>query len=192
MSSAARWTRRIRPLFTLYVPVMPFVLFALFPLYFMVVTSFKKNAELYDVNAVPFLIGRGVTFGHYELLSKETLFWSWFLNSLMVSLAATVISVVLGVLAAYPLARLKFPRRDLVRRGHLRHVSGTAIASVPAAQHGGGAARPVRQPLGAGGHLSDVSRPLLHLAPHGVLPHGAGRRSRSAPCSTGATGSRRC
>ena len=109
MNSAARWARRIRPVFTLYVPVTPFVLFALFPLYFMLVTSFKKNAELYDVNAVPFLIGRGVTFGHYELLSKDTLFWSWFLNSLIVSLAATVISVVLGVLAAYPLARLKFP-----------------------------------------------------------------------------------
>jgi len=91
---------------------MPFVFFALFPLYFMLVTSFKKNAELYDVSAVPFLIGRGVTFGHYELLSKETLFWSWFLNSLIVSVAATVISVVLGVLAAYPLARLKFPGGD--------------------------------------------------------------------------------
>src|SRR5438445_13011291 len=89
MSSRSRWMRRTRPLFTAYLPVMPFVFFALFPLYFMLVTSFKKNAELYDVSAVPFLIGRGVTFGHYELLSKETLFWSWFLNSLMVSLAAT-------------------------------------------------------------------------------------------------------
>jgi multiple sugar transport system permease protein len=104
--------RRTRPLFTAYLPVMPFVFFALFPLYFMLVTSFKKNAELYDVNAVPFLIGRGVTFGHYELLSKDTLFWSWFVNSLIVSVAATVISVVLGVLAAYPLARLKFPGGD--------------------------------------------------------------------------------
>src|SRR5438093_7811831 len=109
MNSAARWTRRIRPLFTVYVPVTPFVSFALFPVYFLHVTSCKKNAELYAVNAVPFLIGRGVTFGHYGLLSKDTLFWSWFLNSLMVSLAATVISVVLGILAAYPLARLKFP-----------------------------------------------------------------------------------
>jgi multiple sugar transport system permease protein len=53
-----------------------------------------------------------VTLGHYELLSRDTLFWSWFVNSLIVSLAATVISVVLGVLAAYPLARLKFPGSD--------------------------------------------------------------------------------
>ena len=112
MSSAASWARRSRPLFTLYLPVTPFVFFALFPLYFMVVTSLKKNAELYDLTAAPFLIRRGVTFGHYELLSKDTLFWSWFVNSLLVSVAATVISVVLGILAAYALARLRFPGGD--------------------------------------------------------------------------------
>jgi multiple sugar transport system permease protein len=89
-------------------PVTPFVFFALFPLYFMAVTSLKKNAELYDVNAVPFLIRKGVTFGHYQLLSSDTLFWSWFVNSLIVSIGATVISVVIGILAAYPLARLRF------------------------------------------------------------------------------------
>src|SRR5207245_1805813 len=104
--------RRIRPLFTLYLPVLPFVLFALFPLYFMLVTSLKKNAELYDVNAVPFLIKRGVTLGHYQMLSQDTLFWSWFVNSLIVSVAATAISVVIGILAAYPLARLRFPGGD--------------------------------------------------------------------------------
>jgi len=104
--------RRIRPLFTLYLPVTPFVLFALFPLYFMLITSLKKNAELYDVTTVPFLIKRGVTLGHYQLLSQDTLFWSWFVNSLIVSVAATVVSVVIGILAAYPLARLRFPGGD--------------------------------------------------------------------------------
>src|SRR5216117_4304578 len=104
--------RRIRPLFTLYLPVMPFVLFALFPLYFMLITSLKKSSELYDVTAVPFLIKRGVALGHYQLLSQDTLFWSWFVNSLIVSVAATVVSVVIGILAAYPLARLRFPGGD--------------------------------------------------------------------------------
>ena len=107
MSSRRR--RAWRGVFTLYMPVAPFVFFALFPLYFMAVTSLKKNAELYDPTTVPFWIGRGVTFGHYQLLSSDTLFWSWFLNSLLVSVGATVISVALGILAAYPLARLKFP-----------------------------------------------------------------------------------
>ena len=105
-------SKRIRPIFTLYMPLVPFVLFAIFPLYFMAVTSLKKNAELYDVNSVPFWIKRGVTLGHYQLLSKDTLFWSWFVNSLLVSIAATVISVVIGILAAYPLARLRFVGGD--------------------------------------------------------------------------------
>jgi multiple sugar transport system permease protein len=78
----------------------------------MLVTSLKTNAELYNVNAAPFFIRQGLTLGHYELLSKETLFWTWFANSLLVSVAATVISVVIGILAAYPLARLKFPGGD--------------------------------------------------------------------------------
>ena len=110
--SRARWARNIRPLFTVYLPVLPYVLFALFPLYFMLVTSLKSNAELYDVNAMPFWISRGLTADHYELLSTDTPFWSWFANSLIVSLAATVISVALGVLAAYPLARLRFAGAD--------------------------------------------------------------------------------
>src|SRR5215470_9583090 len=98
---ARRW-RTVRPLLTVYLPLLPYILFALFPLYFMVVTSFKSNSELYDVSTVPFWISRGPTMGHYALLSADTPFWDWFANSLFVSLSATVISVVLGVLAAYP------------------------------------------------------------------------------------------
>src|SRR5439155_12935241 len=112
MSRRTSWSRGSRSLFTLYLPVAPFVFFALFPLYFMLVTSLKKNAELYNVNAAPFLIRQGVTLGHYELLSKDTMFWSWFVNSLLASVAATVISVVLGILAAYSLARLRFLGAD--------------------------------------------------------------------------------
>src|SRR5262249_2721765 len=103
-----RWVRQIRPLFTVYLPVLAYVLFGLFPLYFMLVTSLKSNAELYDINAVPFWISRGLTAEHYGLLSTDTPFWSWFANSLIVSVASTVVSVILSVLAAYPLARLRF------------------------------------------------------------------------------------
>ena len=105
---ARRW-RAISPLLTVYLPVLPYILFALFPLYFMLVTSLKSNSELYDVGSTPFWISGGLTIAHYQLLSADTPFWDWFANSLIVSLSATVISVVLGVLAAYPLARMRFP-----------------------------------------------------------------------------------
>jgi multiple sugar transport system permease protein len=95
-------------LFTLHLPLVPFILFALFPFYFMVVTSFKTDAELYDLKAVPFLIQRGATLEHYQLLLRDTPFLTWLFNSILVSVLATAISIVIAILAAYSLARLRF------------------------------------------------------------------------------------
>jgi multiple sugar transport system permease protein len=95
-------------LFTLHIPLVPFILFALFPFYFMVVTSFKSDGELYDLKAVPFLIQRGATLEHYYLLLRDTPFLTWLFNSVLVSVLATAISIVIAILAAYSLARLRF------------------------------------------------------------------------------------
>jgi multiple sugar transport system permease protein len=100
--------RQLIQLATVYVPLLPYLLFALFPFYFMLVTSLKTNPEIYDTRAVPFLIRKGITFEHYALLLQKTLFNQWFLNSLFVSALSTAISVLVGMLAAYSLARLKF------------------------------------------------------------------------------------
>jgi multiple sugar transport system permease protein len=53
-----------------HIGVLPFVFFALFPFYFMVVTSLKQDAELYDLTAVPFLIRRGAVLEHYAFLFR--------------------------------------------------------------------------------------------------------------------------
>ena len=86
----------------------PFVFFALFPFYIMLVTSLKSDAELYDLKAVPFLIRQGVVSEHYRFLLSETLFGRWLLNSVVVSVVATAVALVIGTLAAYALARLRF------------------------------------------------------------------------------------
>ena len=39
-----------------YANLVPYVFFALFPFYFMVVTSLKNDAELYDLKSISFLI----------------------------------------------------------------------------------------------------------------------------------------
>jgi multiple sugar transport system permease protein len=95
-------------MFTLHLPLVPFILFALFPFYFMVVTSFKSDGELYDLKAVPFLIQRGATIEHYQLLLRDTPFLTWLFNSVLVSVLATGLSIVIAILAAYSLARLRF------------------------------------------------------------------------------------
>src|SRR5207247_7363568 len=88
-----------------YAGLLPLLFFALFPFYFMLITSLKGDAELYDLKANPFLIRQGIVLEHYSFLLRETLFSRWLLNSLLVSVVATVIAVVIGTIAAYALAR---------------------------------------------------------------------------------------
>jgi len=92
-----------------YSNIVPFVFFALFPFYYMVITSLKNDAELYDLKAVPFLIQTGVITEHYRYLFFRTEFLTWMLNSLIISVTATAISLVIAILAGYSLARLRFP-----------------------------------------------------------------------------------
>jgi len=103
-----RAKRFLSQLLTLHLPLVPFILFALFPFYFMLVTSFKSDGELYDLKAVPFLIQRGATWEHYQLLLRDTPFLTWMFNSIIVSVLATAFSIVIAILAAYSLARLRF------------------------------------------------------------------------------------
>ena len=92
-----------------YANLVPYIFFALFPFYFMIITSLKTDAELYDLKAVPFLIQTGVITDHYRYLLFKTEFLTWMKNSLIISVAATSISLVISVLAGYSLARLRFP-----------------------------------------------------------------------------------
>ena len=91
-----------------HVLLVPFLLFALFPFYFMAITSLKTDRELYDRKAVPLLIRQGPTLEHYTKLLWESQFLTWTKNSLLVTFLATALSLAIGTVAAYALARLKF------------------------------------------------------------------------------------
>jgi multiple sugar transport system permease protein len=92
-----------------YANLVPYVLFALFPFYYMIVTSLKNDAELYNLKSVPFLIQTGLITDHYRYLFFKTEFLTWMKNSLIISVTATAISLVIAILAGYSLARLRFP-----------------------------------------------------------------------------------
>jgi multiple sugar transport system permease protein len=100
-----------------YVGLVPFLFFALFPFYWMIITSLKTNQELYDVTQVPVLIRQGITFAHYDLLLRQTRFLTWFANSLLVGVLSTLVSTAVSVLAAYSVARLRFRGSHLFGMG---------------------------------------------------------------------------
>ncbi len=97
-------TRRI----AMHLLLVPFLVFALFPFYHMLLTSLKQNKELYDRTAVPLLIRQGPTLEHYTKLLWDTAFLTWTKNSLLVTMISTFVSLIIATVAAYALARLQF------------------------------------------------------------------------------------
>jgi multiple sugar transport system permease protein len=83
-----------------------FVILAAFPFYWMVITSFKTNGDLYNVQNIPFWFNDPPTLEHFRYLFEKTLFVTWLLNSLIIGVCVVAITLVTALPAAYSLARL--------------------------------------------------------------------------------------
>jgi multiple sugar transport system permease protein len=100
----------------LYLPLGFFLVAMLFPFYWMAITSIKPNRELYNAKIMPLIVHQPVL-KHYVDLLEQTNFLTWTYNTLLVAIVTTVISLVLGTMIAYPLARLNFPGAAVVAVG---------------------------------------------------------------------------
>ena len=92
---------------TLYAPIGAFLFVLLFPFYWMVVTAIKPNAELLDHEHNPFWVVKP-TLEHFQKLLFHTEYPRWLWNTVLVSVASTVVSLGAAVLAAYAIERLRF------------------------------------------------------------------------------------
>ena len=90
------FTRSLREV-AFFFGVAFFVILAAFPFYWMVITAFKQNSDLYDITNVPFWFNESPTLEHLIYLFKETLFARWLLNSLIIGVCVTVITLVTAV-----------------------------------------------------------------------------------------------
>jgi multiple sugar transport system permease protein len=97
----------------LWIPLGAFMVFTLFPFYWMAVTSIKPNSELYNRKIMPMIVYQP-TMNHYVDLLTETNFLQWTWNTFLVALTSTAISLVFGTMLAYPLARMKFAGSALI------------------------------------------------------------------------------
>jgi multiple sugar transport system permease protein len=86
------------------------VIFALFPVLWIVSLSFKTTATLTDGNFIP----RQWTWDNYRTIFQTDQFVRALINSIGIALISTVIAVVLGTMAAYAISRLDFPGKTLL------------------------------------------------------------------------------
>lgn len=92
---------------TVYIPLILFLFFLLFPFYWMGLTAFKPNAELLATDGNPFWV-MAPTLDHFKKLFVDTSYPTWLWNTIVVSVAATFVSLATSVFAAYAIERLRF------------------------------------------------------------------------------------
>ena len=80
-----------------------------FPFLWMLITSFKRSSDLYNLENSPFLFHEPPTLEHVRLLLQETLFLRWLWNTTLAGVCVVAITLLLAVPAAYALARLAGP-----------------------------------------------------------------------------------
>ncbi|WP_438391289.1 carbohydrate ABC transporter permease [Caballeronia sp. DA-9] len=88
------------------------VILMVFPLIWMVLTSIKPQSELfvYPIKLLP----EHVTFEHYRRLLEDTPFLSYFWNSIVLSVATTVVVMAVATIGGYSLARFAYRGREAI------------------------------------------------------------------------------
>jgi multiple sugar transport system permease protein len=87
-----------------------FAAISVFPLLFMISLSFQPPSDVFS--GTPVLVPPHPTTANYSAAWSENSFGHFFANSLYVSLATVVITVVIASLAAFAFARFRFPLRE--------------------------------------------------------------------------------
>src|SRR5687767_4704231 len=81
------------------------LLWTAIPFYWMIVTSLKHEKEIYGYEAT--LIPERPTMANYATVFRETPYLLYLRNSVAVAVGSTILSMVIAVLGAYAIARLK-------------------------------------------------------------------------------------
>ncbi|MBQ9008653.1 MAG: carbohydrate ABC transporter permease [Clostridia bacterium] len=90
----------------LYVSVLAFSLFILYPFFVMFITAFRSNAETTDMYFLHILPTKWIWSNLRDTLERGVL--RYLINSLMIAGGATVISMLCAIPAAYAMARMNF------------------------------------------------------------------------------------
>ncbi|MBD2871100.1 carbohydrate ABC transporter permease [Paenibacillus sp. IB182493] len=106
------------------------LVFALFPLYWMLNTSFKSQGEIY--NLTPTFWPKAFGWEAYDKLISEKGFLGNVKNSLLVSLSVSLFSISISMFAAYAISKLHFKGRNLISRGILyAYLMPRAVLFIP-------------------------------------------------------------
>jgi multiple sugar transport system permease protein len=105
----SRRRKEIRRHVLIYAGVLPFLVIAVFPIYWMLITAFKQDPDLYRMDNFPFWFNLAPTLRNFKILFYQTNYGSWIWNTFTISIWVALITLVTAVPAGYALARLRLP-----------------------------------------------------------------------------------
>ena len=116
-------TQKIVGRIVIYLVLIAIAIVILLPLLWMLSTSFKPKSQWFSAQI--YWIPKTFTWANYERLftNPSTPIARWFVNSLTVGAAVTVLTLFVDALAAYAYARMEFPGRKV----DLRPAAGDAL-----------------------------------------------------------------
>jgi len=88
----------------IYAGITPFVIIAVFPVYWMAITAFKQDPDLYRIDNVPFWFNLAPTLQHFKTLFYQTNYGAWIINTMTISVCVASITLLTAVPAGYALA----------------------------------------------------------------------------------------
>ncbi len=101
--------KSIRRHLLIYAALTPYVVIAVFPIYWMAITAFKQDPDLYRMEHFPFWFNLAPTLRNFKILFYQTNYGSWIWNTFTISGWVALITLVTAVPAGYALARLRLP-----------------------------------------------------------------------------------
>ncbi len=112
-----------------YIVLLIVVAIILFPIYWMVITSFKIRRE---IGRTPTLWPNIFTWDNYSTLINEKDFLMYMKNSLLVASTVTIISLIISSFAAYSIVRFKYKFKGVVGRIILfAYLTPTSLLFIP-------------------------------------------------------------
>src|SRR3989442_4786343 len=107
--------REIRRHLWIYGAITPYVIIAIFPIYWMALTALKQDPDLYRMDQFPLWFHLPPTWKNFSYLFHSTNYGAWIVNTMVIAAWVAVITLLTAVPAGFPLARVPIPRAQKLR-----------------------------------------------------------------------------
>ena len=104
--------KEVRRHLMIYGALTPYVIIAIFPIYWMAITALKQDQDLYRMDQFPLWFHLPPTWKNFTYLFYNTNFGDWIVNTMSIAAWVAVITLLTAVPAGYALARLRIPASE--------------------------------------------------------------------------------